>query len=88
MSGKLRTLVGVFTLGAILLFVVVSAAEGLTELRAERRGEAVADERTDGGDAIKKPGMNGSQRNGRRRNVRKGGGKRRRRRVRNAGSKA
>ncbi len=87
LSGKLRTLVGVFTLGAILLFVVVSAAEGLTELRAERRGEAVADE-TDEGDAIKKPGMNGSQRNGRRRNARKAGGKRRRRHVRNAGSKA
>ena len=35
-SGKLRTLVGVFALGAILLFVVVSAAEGLATLRAER----------------------------------------------------
>ena len=76
-----------FTLGAILLFVVVSAAEGLTRAAAERRGEAVADE-TDEGDAIKKPGMNGSQRNGGRRNGRKAGGKRRRRRVRNAGSKA
>lgn len=35
-SGKLRTLVGVFALGAILLFVVISAAEGLSALRAER----------------------------------------------------
>ncbi len=87
LSGKLRTLVGVFTLGAILLFVVVSAAEGLTELRAERRREAVAEE-TDEGEAIVKPGMNSSQGNGGRRIVRKGGSKRRRRHVRKAGSKA
>ena len=38
-SGKLRTLVGVFVLGAILLFVVISAAEAVTALRAERREE-------------------------------------------------
>ena len=35
-SGKLRTLVGVFAMGAILLFVVISVAEGLSTLRAER----------------------------------------------------
>ncbi len=38
-SGKLRTLVGVFALGVILLFVVISAAEALTTLRAERSRE-------------------------------------------------
>jgi hypothetical protein len=48
LSGKLRTLVGVFVLGGILLFVAVSAAEGLTALRAERRGHAKAEGR-DGG---------------------------------------
>ena len=40
-SGKLRTLVGVFALGAILLFVVVSAAEAVTTVRAERRKQDV-----------------------------------------------
>ena len=40
-SGKLRTLVGVFALGAILLFVVVSAAEALTTMRAERSKQGV-----------------------------------------------
>ena len=40
-SGKLRTLVGVFAMGAILLFVVVSAAEALTTLRAERSKQDV-----------------------------------------------
>lgn len=40
-SGKLRTLVGVFALGAILLFVVISAAEGLSALRAERNKQDV-----------------------------------------------
>lgn len=35
-SGKLRSLVGVFAMGAILLFVVISAAEALSTLRAER----------------------------------------------------
>ena len=34
-SGKLRALIGVFVLGVILLFVVISAAEGLATLRAE-----------------------------------------------------
>jgi hypothetical protein len=34
-SGKLRTLIGVLVLGVILLFVVISAAEGLATLRAE-----------------------------------------------------
>lgn len=91
-SGKLRTLVGVFTLGAILLFMVVSAAEGLTEVRAERRREAVAGEtvagETDEGEATVKPRMNGSQGNGGRGNRRKAGSKRRRRNVRKAGSKA
>ena len=36
LSGTLRALVGLLALGAILLFVVVSAAEGLATLRAER----------------------------------------------------
>ena len=40
-SGKLRTLVGVFAMGAILLFVVISAAEALTTLRAERSKQGV-----------------------------------------------
>ena len=48
LSGKLRTLVGVFALGGILLFVAVSTAEGLTALRTERRGDAGAEGR-DGG---------------------------------------
>ena len=34
-SGKLRALIGVFVLGVVLLFVVISAAEGLATLRAE-----------------------------------------------------
>jgi hypothetical protein len=37
-SGQLRTLVGVLALGAALLFVAISAADGLTTLRMERRG--------------------------------------------------
>jgi hypothetical protein len=37
-TGHLRTLVGVLGLGAVLLFVAVSAADALTTLRAERRG--------------------------------------------------
>jgi hypothetical protein len=36
-SGQLRMLVGVLVLGAVLLFVVVSVADALTSLRAERR---------------------------------------------------
>ena len=32
-SGKLRALIGVFVLGVVLLFVVISAAEGLATLR-------------------------------------------------------
>ena len=35
-SGQLRMLVGVLALGAVLLFVVVSVADALTSLRAER----------------------------------------------------
>jgi hypothetical protein len=34
-SGKLRSLIGVFVLGVVLLFVVISAGEGLATLRAE-----------------------------------------------------
>jgi Chain length determinant protein len=37
-SGQLRMLVGVLVLGAVLLFVVVSLADALTTLRAERMG--------------------------------------------------
>ena len=37
LSGKLRTLVGVFALGGILLFVAVSVAEALETLRVEWR---------------------------------------------------
>jgi hypothetical protein len=37
-SGQLRMLVGVLALGAVLLFVVVSAADALTTLRMERMG--------------------------------------------------
>jgi hypothetical protein len=36
-SGQLRMLIGVLVLGAVLLFVVVSVADALTSLRAERR---------------------------------------------------
>ena len=58
-SGQLRTLVAVLALGAILLFVVVSAADALAMLRSERRGRAKASARTadgvvplDRGDAL------------------------------------
>ena len=90
LSGKLRTLVGVFALGAILLFVVVSAAEGLNEVRAQRRGEAEAG---DGAESVINPTRNGSQGNGsqgngRHTNRRKTGSKKRRRQIRKAGSKA
>jgi hypothetical protein len=37
-SGQLRMLVGVLVFGAVLLFVVVSAADALSTLRAERMG--------------------------------------------------
>jgi hypothetical protein len=37
-SGQLRSLVAVFALGAILLFIVVSVLDALTTLRAERSG--------------------------------------------------
>jgi hypothetical protein len=37
-SGQLRLLVGVLVLGAVLLFVVVSVADALSSLRAERMG--------------------------------------------------
>lgn len=46
-SGKLRALVGVFAMGAILLFVVISAAEGLAALREERRKNGVPGEADD-----------------------------------------
>jgi hypothetical protein len=39
-SGQLRMLVGVLAFGVVLLFVVVSAADALTTLRAERMGRA------------------------------------------------
>jgi hypothetical protein len=39
-SGQLRMLVGVLALGAVLLFVVVSAADALTTLRVERKGRS------------------------------------------------
>jgi hypothetical protein len=34
-SGKLRPLIGVLVIGAILLFIVISGAEALTAIRAE-----------------------------------------------------
>jgi hypothetical protein len=37
-SGQLRSLVAVFALGGILLFIVVSVADALPPLRAERKG--------------------------------------------------
>ncbi len=40
-SGKLRILVGVFVLGAILLFVVISAAEAVTTVRGERSKQGI-----------------------------------------------
>jgi hypothetical protein len=40
-SGQLRSLVAVFALGAILLFIVVSVADALTTLRTERSGRGV-----------------------------------------------
>ena len=36
-SGQLRTLIGIFALGCVLLFVVVSVADALNELRTGRR---------------------------------------------------
>jgi hypothetical protein len=43
-SGQLRMLVAVLAVGAILLFVVVSAADGLSTLRAERTGRTAPTE--------------------------------------------
>jgi hypothetical protein len=43
-SGQLRMLVGVLVLGAVLLFVVVSVADALTSLRAERRARTAPPE--------------------------------------------
>jgi hypothetical protein len=39
-SGQLRMLVGVLALGAVLLFVVISVADALTNLRMERRSRS------------------------------------------------
>lgn len=39
-SGQLRVLVGVLALGALLIFVVVSAGDGLTTLRMDRVGRS------------------------------------------------
>ena len=41
-AGKLRALVGVLAMGAILLFVVVSVADAVTTLRRERMGRSRA----------------------------------------------
>lgn len=43
-SGQLRTLVGVVVFGAIVLFVVVSLADGVQALRRERAAQARAQE--------------------------------------------
>jgi hypothetical protein len=42
-SGKLRSLVAVFALGAILLFIVVSVAEALSVIRRERTRDRIGD---------------------------------------------
>jgi hypothetical protein len=59
LSGKLRPLVGVLAMGAILLFVVISAAEGLAILRAERREKDVPIKESEG-DSIEGTATNNS----------------------------
>jgi hypothetical protein len=48
-SGQLRSLVAVFALGGILLFIVVSVADALTTLRAERSGRGARSRLADEG---------------------------------------
>lgn len=55
-SGQLRSLVAVFALGAILLFLVVSVADALTTLRMERSGRGVRSELADEHDFASDPG--------------------------------
>jgi hypothetical protein len=90
-SGKLRALVGVFAMGAILLFVVISAAEGLTTLREGRGKEGVPgetdDEDSSEGAATNKSPLHAGSQNGRAKKG-KSAGRGRKRRPRRAGSKA
>jgi hypothetical protein len=55
-SGTLRSLVAVFALGAILLFLVVSVADALTTLRMERSGRGVRSGLADEQDFASVPG--------------------------------
>lgn len=59
-SGKLRTLIGVLVMGIVLLFVAVSAAEGLAAMRRGRRDRAVSRESEDEEPIEKSGGANGS----------------------------
>jgi hypothetical protein len=88
-SGKLRALVGVFAMGAILLFVVISAAEALTTLRTERTkegvpGQAGNEDASDGAATNASPPHAGSQ-NGQTKKGKSAGRGRKRRRGRSAG---
>jgi hypothetical protein len=47
-SGQLRSLVAVFALGGVLLFIVVSVADAVTTLRRERSGRGVRSALPDG----------------------------------------
>jgi hypothetical protein len=58
LSGKLRPLVGLLAMGAIVLFVVISAAEALATLRRERADNDVPRERE--GDSIEPSATNSS----------------------------
>lgn len=59
LSGKLRPLVGVLAMGALLLFVVISAAEALATLRAERSEKNVPQKEREG-DSIEGTATNNS----------------------------
>lgn len=59
LSGKLRPLVGVLAMGAILLFVLISAAEALATLRAERSEKDVPEKEREG-DSIEGTATNNS----------------------------
>jgi hypothetical protein len=61
-SSKIRPLVGVLALGAILLLLAVSGAEALETLRAELR-ERNLPKREEKGDSIESPTNNGSAHN-------------------------
>ena len=56
-SGKLRSLVGVFVLGAILLFIAVSVLDAASALRAEWAQRRIADQYVAVGRPVDQPSM-------------------------------